>query len=92
MSNDENYSLVKGSVYRVTSAGSAESAIETEGEFIGYQQFGDESAIAVRISTGKEAGKVRIVPCSAVLYVDVIKQVKEPKQTNPKGEKVEFYG
>ncbi len=92
MIEEDNYSLVKGSVYRVKSAGPAESTVDTEGVFLGYQQFGEESAIAIRIVGEGKEGAVRIIPCSAVLYVDVIKQEKEAKKQKTKSEKVEFYG
>lgn len=92
MSGDESYSLVKGSVYRVVSAGTSESSVETVGDFLGYQQFGDESALAVRLNSGEKSGSVRIIPCSAVLYVDVIRQEKEAAKKKSTNEKVEFYG
>lgn len=83
---------MKGSIYRVRSAGSTDVMVETEGEFLGYQQFGDESGLAIRTIDGENKGAVRIIPCSAVLYVDVIKQEKEAKKLKSKNEKVEFYG
>ncbi len=92
MSDDVNYTLVRGSIYRVISAGSTEQAIETEGEFLGYQQFGEESALAIRTDKNGKTGNVRIIPCSAVLYVDVIKQEKEVRKVRAREEKVEFYG
>ncbi len=92
MNEDENYSLVKGSVYRVSSAGPADATVETEGVFLGYQQFGEESALAIRMTGKGKTEPVRIIPCSAVLYVDVIKQEKEAKKQKAKPEKVEFYG
>lgn len=92
MTEEENYSLVKGSIYKVRSAGSTDAMVETEGEFLGYQQFGDESALAIKSLESENKGAVRIIPCSAVLYVDVIKQEKESKKVKSKNEKVEFYG
>lgn len=92
MNSEDSYSLVKGSMYRVTSAGTADHRVVTEGEFVGYQQFGDETAMALRMSAGEMKGSVRIIPCSAVLYVDVLRQEKEPGRPKDKSEKMEFYG
>ncbi len=92
MSTEDNYSLVKGSVYRVRSAGAGDQGIETEGEFLGYQQFGEETSLSIRIAGKEGPGSVRIIPCSAVLYVDVIRQAPQEKSNNSRKEKVEFYG
>jgi len=90
MNDDDNFSLVRGSVYRFTSAGAGELAVVTEGVFLGYVPFGDESAVSVRISEGELAGRIRLIPCNTIFFVDVIKQEREEKK-KPKEEKVNFY-
>lgn len=85
---DENYSLVKGSIYRIMSAGSGETAVTTEGEFLGYVPFGDESAVVIRMTS---RDSIRIIPCNTVFYVDVVRQEKEKKKTEVK-EEIKFYG
>jgi len=87
----ETYSLVSGSVYRIVSAGESESQFETEGIFLGYIQFGDESALSIRLTAGEQKDTVRIIPCNSVFYIDVVKQVKENRKET-KVEKPAFYG
>ncbi|MEM3851690.1 MAG: hypothetical protein QXP70_01680 [Methanomassiliicoccales archaeon] len=91
MNDEENYSLVKGSVYRITSAGSGEATVVTVGTFLGYLPLGDESAIALRIEEGENAGTVRLIPCNSIFFLDVIKQEREEK-TPKKKEEIKFYG
>jgi|GEM_PF-1262487 hypothetical protein len=90
--NEENYTLVRGSIYSVKSAGSNESVVVTEGEFLGYLPFGDESAVALRITSGDAKGTVRIIPCNSIYYVDVVKQEREKEKVKQKEEEVKFYG
>ena len=73
------------------SAGESESRFETEGTFLGYVQFGDESALSVRLTAGEQKDTVRIIPCNSVFYIDVVKQVKENRKET-KAEKPAFYG
>lgn len=87
----ETYSLINGSVYRIVSAGNSDAQIETEGAFLGYVPFGDESALSVRLTAGEQKGTVRIIPCNSVFYIDVIKQEKNDRK-DPKEEKPAFYG
>jgi hypothetical protein len=93
MKNDdgENFSLVKGSVYRIVSAAGSDKEFETEGVFLGYVPFGDESAISVRISGGADKGTIRLLPCNSVFYVDIVRQEKEEKKEK-KEVKPAFYG
>ncbi|MBX8632487.1 MAG: hypothetical protein KIY12_10235 [Thermoplasmata archaeon] len=93
MKNEENesFSLVRGSEYRIVSAAGSDSQFETQGKFLGYVPFGDESALAVRISEGKDKGTVRIVPCNTVFYVDIIRQEKEKREEKTEV-KPAFYG
>ncbi|MBX8636306.1 MAG: hypothetical protein KIS30_00790 [Thermoplasmata archaeon] len=87
----ETYSLIKGSVYKIVSAGSSDAQFETEGTFLGYVPFGDESALSVRLTAGEQKGTVRIVPCNSVFYIDVLKQEKDNRKDS-KEEKPAFYG
>ncbi len=87
----EAYSLVKGSVYKIVSAGNSDTQFETEGAFLGYVPFGDESALSVRLTAGEQKGTVRIVPCNSVFYIDVVRQEKDSGK-DTKEEKPAFYG
>jgi len=74
--------LTKGSKCRVTSRGDEERQLVSVGEFRGYVAFGHDSAISIELDTshGEEAGRIRIIPCGAVLSLDLIHMKEEEKE------------
>ncbi|MCL5929999.1 MAG: hypothetical protein M1123_01790 [Candidatus Thermoplasmatota archaeon] len=75
--------LTKGSKYRIASASSTEENIISEGILEGFLTMGEESAILLNIGNNK-TDKLRIIPVSTILYIDVIVQ-NEEKENNDKG-------
>ncbi len=76
--------LTKGSRYKIVSASSKEENVISEGILEGFLTMGEEPAILLNIGEGKEE-KLRIVPVTTILYIDVIEQTEE-KEKQEKGE------
>ncbi len=76
--------LTKGSKYRIVSASSAEENIISEGVLEGFLSMGEEPAILLNIGDGKQE-KLRVIPVSTILYIDVIEQTEE-KDKQEKGD------
>lgn len=80
--------LTEGSVYKITSLGSRESVIESEGVFKGFISIGvDETGILMELSEshGNLAGKNRIVPLHVLLLIDVLDAKENEKKDDYKG-------
>ena len=80
--------LTEGSIYKVTSLGSKESVIETEGVFKGFISIGvDETGVLMELgeSHGALAGKNRIVPLPVILLIDVLDAKENDKKDDYKG-------
>ncbi len=76
--------LTKGSRYRIVSASSAEDTIVSEGVLQGFLTMGEEPALLLDIGEkGKE--KLRILPVSTILYIDVL-EYKDEKDQEQKGD------
>ena len=85
--------LTKGSKYRVLSKGDSNNNIITIGEFTGYIQFGQDSAIQI-VQRGLDPeieGVTRIIPLTAVLYIDVL-DMKEEEEVKKKVSPMVSYG
>ncbi|MCL5789765.1 MAG: hypothetical protein M1290_04800 [Candidatus Thermoplasmatota archaeon] len=76
--------LTKGSRYRIFSASSTEENVVSEGILEGFLTMGEEPAILLNIGTSKNE-KLRIIPVSTILYVDVLEQTEE-KEKQEKGD------
>ncbi|MEM0134956.1 MAG: hypothetical protein QXU18_06990 [Thermoplasmatales archaeon] len=76
--------LTKGSRYRIASASSTEENIISEGILEGFLTMGEESAILLNIGD-KMKEKLRIIPVSTILFIDVIIQ-NEEKEKQEKGD------
>jgi hypothetical protein len=89
---NEETKLSRGSVYRVTSKGSGPEPIVTTGIFKGYASFGHDTALSILIDPEKagEQGKMRFVPCTTVLAVDVLTFKQEEKEKEKDEAKVYF--
>ncbi len=88
----EETKLSRGSTYRVTSKGSGPEPIVTVGTFKGYTSFGQDTALSILMGPEKEGepGKMRFVPCTTVLAVDVITFKQEEKEKEKEEAKVYF--
>jgi hypothetical protein len=79
--------LTPGSRVRLRSAGPEEEAIVSTGIFRGLVSIGGDNAIAVELdgSEADEKGRVRLVPISALLAIDILEAAKaeEEKRAEP---------
>jgi hypothetical protein len=82
-------SLTKGSKWKVISSGGNREPIVSTGVFRGYVAFGHDSAISIELDSthGEDAGRVRVIPCTAVMSLDLIsiEQEGEEKGTEERG-------
>ena len=82
MNKEKKMELTEGSVYKVTSLGSRDSLIETEGTFRGFITIGvDETGLLMELGArhGESVGKTRIVPLHVILLIDIV-NIKENQQ------------
>jgi hypothetical protein len=81
--------LTKGSKWKVISSGGNGEPIVSIGVFKGYVAFGHDSAISIELDSthGEDAGQIRVIPCVAVLSLDLIsiKQEQEEKSNEERG-------
>ena len=79
--------LTPGSRVRVRSAGPEEQAIVSLGVFRGLVSIGGDNALAVELESDEreENGRVRLVPLSALLAIDILEAAKpeEEKRSEP---------
>jgi hypothetical protein len=79
--------LTPGSRVRVRSAGPEEQAIVSLGVFRGLVSIGGDNALAVELESSdrEENGRVRLVPLSALLAIDILEAAKpeEEKRSEP---------
>ena len=79
--------LTPGSRVRARSAGPEEQAIVSLGIFRGLVSIGGDNALAIELeSTDREEnGRVRLVPLSALLAIDILEAAKaeEEKRAEP---------
>lgn len=72
---------------RVRSAGPEEQAIVSLGIFRGLVSIGGDNALAVELESSdrEEQGRVRLVPLSALLAIDILEAAKaeEEKRNEP---------
>lgn len=80
--------LTEGSIYKITSLGSRDVIIETEGAFKGFISIGvDETGVLMELgeSHGEMAGKNRIIPLPFILLIDVLDAKENDKKDDYKG-------
>lgn len=85
---NDKMELTEGSVYKITSLGSRDHMIETEGIFRGFISIGvDETGLLMELSNshGDMAGKTRIVPLHVILLIDVVTIKENNKKEDYKG-------
>lgn len=79
--------LTPSSRVRVRSAGPDEQAIVSLGLFRGLVSIGGDNALAIELESSdrEEQGRIRLVPLSALLAVDILEAAKpeEEKRSEP---------
>jgi hypothetical protein len=90
--NNEETTLSRGSIYRVVSKGSGPEPMITVGVFKGYTSFGHDTALSILMDPEKEGeqSKVRFIPCTTILAVDVLTYKQEEKAKEKEESKVYF--
>ena len=86
--NKKKMELTEGSIYKITSLGSRDNLIETEGMFKGFISIGvDETGLLMELSKihGKMAGKIRIIPLHVILLIDIVNVKENEKKDDYKG-------
>jgi hypothetical protein len=88
MNDEKKMELTEGSTYKITSIGSRDSVLETEGMFKGFISIGvDETGLLMELNNnhGDMAGKIRIVPLHVILLIDVLDAKENQKKDDFKG-------
>lgn len=88
MDKETKMELTEGSVYKITSLGSRDHLLETEGVFRGFISIGlDETGLLMELSKshGAMAGKIRIVPLHVILLIDILDVKENEKRDDYKG-------
>ena len=88
MNEEKKWELTEGSVYKITSLGSRDNLIETEGTFKGFISIGvDETGLLMELSGGhgEQKGNIRIVPLHVILLIDVLDAKENEKKDDFKG-------
>ena len=84
MKNKEIQTLTIGSKYQITSLGSKDTPIVTNGEFLGFSILGSSEALCLKLdkSHKKLSGKIRMIPSHMIMTLDVITEVKDKKKSD----------
>lgn len=88
MDKEKKMEITEGSIYKITSLGSRDHILETEGTFKGYISIGlDETGLLMELNKnhGAMAGKIRIVPLHSILLIDIIDAKENEKKEDFKG-------
>jgi len=85
--------LTKGSKYRIVSKGDNNGNVTTIGEFQGYVQFGQDSALCLKLEAADEwmNGILRMIPSINILYIDIL-TVNEEEEIKKKDSPQVSYG
>ncbi|HTT15806.1 MAG TPA: hypothetical protein VMH49_00385 [Thermoplasmata archaeon] len=79
--------LTPASRIRARSAGPDEKAIDSVGIFRGLVSIGGDNALAIELESSdrEEQGRIRLVPISALLAIDILEAAKpeEEKRSEP---------
>jgi hypothetical protein len=88
MKNDDKMELTEGSEYKISSLGTKDNLIETEGVFKGFISVGlDGTGLLIELNEkhGDMQGKTRIVPLHAILLIDVLSAKENHEKDDDKG-------
>jgi len=79
---EESFSMTVGSSYLIRSADARDKPLETRGKLRGYASIGQETAIAVELdeSYGEHKGRLRFIPLTVIMSVDVLKAVEKSEE------------
>jgi len=93
MNEDKKMELTEGSEYKITSLGSRDSLLETQGIFKGFITIGDETGLIMELnaSHGNMMGKTRIVPLHVLLLIDVL-NIKENERKDDSKDFAHYVG
>lgn len=82
MPEEEYVALTKGSKYRIESAETKDKVKVSHGTFRGYAALGQDEAVCLELdeSHKEQAGRLRLIPCQAILSIDVIEAAREKKK------------
>ncbi len=84
----EKMELTEGSEYKITSVGTKEKMIETEGVFKGFISVGvDGTGLLMELGNAHNEmkDKIRIVPLHAILLIDVLSAKENHDKDDEKG-------
>ena len=85
---EKKLELTEGSEYKITSLGSRDKMVETEGVFKGFISIGvDETGLLIELNKnhGEMKGHTRIVPLHVILLIDVLAVKENDKIDDFKG-------
>jgi len=85
---NDKMELTEESEYKITSLGTRDNLIVTEGVFKGYISVGiDGTGLLMELGQhhGDMVGKIRIVPLHAILLIDVLAAKENEKEEDDKG-------
>ena len=88
MNKEDKMEITVGSVYKISSLGTRDSVIETEGTFKGFIPIGvEETGLLMELSSthGDKAGSIRIVPLHVILLIDILESKENDKKDDDKG-------
>jgi len=86
--DEDKIELTEGSEYKISSLGTKDKLIETQGVFKGFISVGvDGSGLLMELDEthGNMAGKTRIVPLQAILLIDVLSAKENHDTEDDKG-------
>jgi len=88
MNAEKKMELTEGSIYKITSVGTRDNILETEGRFKGFISIGvDETGLLIELSKSHNemAGKIRIIPLHVILLIDVLDAKENQTKDDFKG-------
>ena len=91
---NDDIRLIEGSFYRMTSVGSRESPLISQGTFLGFTSIGSDEGICIRLDSTHDdlENTVRVIPSHMLLAVDLIKQKKDSDDTGEDDKTALYFG
>jgi hypothetical protein len=87
MEKSDKIVLTPGSKYRIKSMEHKDKPMLTHGKFKGYTSLGHDDAVCLELDDSHKelAGKIRIIPCSMIMVIDVVEAAEAEKKELPEG-------
>lgn len=81
MSDEEAFSMTRGSRYAITSLAARTQPLRTSGVFQGYTTVGTDDAVVMELDASHEEaeGRIRVIPLHVILAIDVLEVAEEEK-------------